>query len=202
MVDRSRLTTTATVPVVADLTFNHARGPDVHGVVAATRDGERRCDRPGHVQPDGAFTGRDQFTVQACSVLEPTNCGTAVVTVTVCPSRAGTQRWWGRRQRRRPGRTNDVGAVGPRRTCPTRPRDGGGGDASVRYTPDPGFVGTDSFTYTICSTTDVDVCAIATVDVTVTAPPNQPPTAQDATSPTRRRPGVRQVVSDPDFEPG
>jgi hypothetical protein len=39
--------------------------------------------------------------------------------------------------------------------------------ASILYTPDSEFVGLDSFSYTICSTVDVDVCATATVRVAV-----------------------------------
>ena len=96
-IDPVDLTTTATVPVVADLTFNHDRGrPDVHRVVCGA-EGTGTVDATGRVTytPTGQFTGRDPFTVQACSVLEPANCGTAVVSVTWCSrSRATTPRSW------------------------------------------------------------------------------------------------------------
>ncbi len=56
------------------------------------------------------------------------------------------------------------------------------GGSSVTYTPNAGFVGTDSFTYTI---TDVaSVTATANVTVTVGAPPNAGPVAVDDTATT------------------
>jgi len=54
----------------------------------------------------------------------------------------------------------------------------------ISYVPDPGYVGTDTFTYSAC---DQDAaCATATVTVTVTpvAPPNAPPVAVDDTAST------------------
>jgi hypothetical protein len=59
---------------------------------------------------------------------------------------------------------------------------GSGPNNSVRYTPANCYVGSDSFTYTV---SDGSLSAMATVNVTVTAPPNNPPTASlAATSPT------------------
>jgi len=66
-----------------------------------------------------------------------------------------------------PVEANDLGTVGPIADL-TQPAHGTAQvTASVLYTPDAGFVGTDSFTYTICSTLDVDVCATAVVTVAV-----------------------------------
>ncbi|WP_034609950.1 Ig-like domain-containing protein [Cellulomonas sp. URHD0024] len=198
------LTTTATVPVVADLTFNHAATDLAFTVSSAATDGTGVVDATGRVTytPAGLFTGRDEFTVRACAVTEPANCGTAVVTVTVVPVagddsavvEAGSSADI-------PVEANDVGTVG----TPQDVSDPANGTAlpvttSVRYTPDDGFVGVDSFTYTICSTVDTDVCATATVDVTVTLPPNLAPTAQDAsvTGPAGAPVSGQVLVSDPD----
>ena len=84
-----------------------------------------------------------------------------------------------------------------------------GGARTVRYTPDPGFSGTDSFTYTV---TDEDGrTATATIRVTVAPPPPPPngaPTAAadtygtDAGEPlTAPPPGVLGNDSDPDDDP-
>ena len=49
-------------------------------------------------------------------------------------------------------------------------------DGSFAYTPDPDFVGTDTFTYTADDATDSS--AVTTVTITVTASPvNDPPVA-------------------------
>ena len=69
VVEPADLTTTATVPVVADLTFNHA-APDLAFTVSSDpAHGSASIDANGRVTytPTGQFTGRDQFTVQACS---------------------------------------------------------------------------------------------------------------------------------------
>ena len=75
------------------------------------------------------------------------------------------------------------------------------GGAAVRYTPDGGFSGTDSFTYTV---SDGTATATATVTITVTLV-NRSPTAQnDAYAPTEDveftapPPGVLGNDSDPD----
>ena len=203
-IEPAALTTTATVPVVADLTFNHAAADLTFTVSSAPAHGTASVDASGRVtySPTGAFTGRDQFTVRACSVPEPTNCGTALITVTVLPVAGDdTAVVQTGSSIDIPVKANDVGAVGP----PQNLSDPAHGTASVvttsiRYTPDDGFVGADSFTYTICSTADLDVCATATVDVTVTAPPNLPPTAQDTsvTGPADAPVSGQVIVSDPD----
>jgi PKD repeat protein len=56
------------------------------------------------------------------------------------------------------------------------------GSVSMRYTPNPGFVGIDSFTYTV-EDNDGGTSNVATVTVTVTND-NQPPVANDDTANT------------------
>ncbi len=53
-------------------------------------------------------------------------------------------------------------------------------DGSITYAPTPGFTGTDTFDYQICSTVTPTVCATATVTIDVGAVPNQPPVVGDA----------------------
>ena len=73
-------------------------------------------------------------------------------------------------------------------------------NGSCTYTPAPGFVGSDTFTYRICDT--LLACDTALVDVTVNpvaggaaAPPaNSPPVAQDDTLPGRIGQGATRVV--------
>ncbi|MBW9204739.1 tandem-95 repeat protein [Mumia sp. zg.B17] len=54
-----------------------------------------------------------------------------------------------------------------------------GEGADVTYTPDEGFFGTDTFTYTV---SDGEAEATGTVTVNVGEPPNQAPTANDGTA--------------------
>ena len=62
-------------------------------------------------------------------------------------------------------------------------------DGTIDYTPDPGFFGTDSFTYEVCDL--AGLCDTATVDITVNAV-NDPPVALDDAPPAS---GVRTSTS-------
>ena len=153
--------------------------------------------------PTGAFTGVDTFTVQGCDDGTPSLCDSGVVTVTVSPV-AGDD----------PASTtdgvpvnvdiaaNDVGLVGPPAVVggPTNGTTTVEADGTITYSPTPGFTGTDTFDYEICSTVSPTVCATATVTVTVAATPNQPPVVGDATATTTATvPATGNVtVSDPD----
>jgi hypothetical protein len=73
----------------------------------------------------------------------------------------------------------------------------------VRYTPNAGFVGVDSFTY---QASDGELLSnVATVTVTVNAPPNSPPVAVDDSASTSMDSPVNISVlandSDPDGDP-
>ncbi|MGY4645767.1 Ig-like domain-containing protein [Cellulomonas sp. URHB0016] len=202
-IEPADLTTTATVPVVADLQFNHAAADLTFTLPTAPEHGAATVAGSGRVTytPAGEFTGRDRFTVRACSNLEPANCGTAAVTVTVLPVAGDdTAVVEAGGSVDVPVGANDVGAVGPPQDLSDPAHGSVVVTGPVRYTPDDGFVGDDSFTYTVCSTVDTDVCATATVSVVVTEPPNEPPSAQDATvaGPADAPVSGRVVVSDPD----
>ena len=65
---------------------------------------------------------------------------------------------------------------------------------TIDYTPAPGFVGTDSFTYEICSPNDATLCDQATVTIVVTAAPPQP-TPTPTPTPTPRPTAVPPTVA-------
>ena len=73
-------------------------------------------------------------------------------------------------------------------------------DGTITYAPTPGFTGTDTFDYQICSTVSPSVCATATVTIDVAATPNQPPVVGDGDRGDHGDgPGDRERhVSDPD----
>ncbi len=76
------------------------------------------------------------------------------------------------------------------------------GDGTVTYTPDPGFIGTDTFEYDISDPAGNSDTAIVTVDV---EDPNSPPVAEDDTATTGLgTPVIIDVTandSDPDGDP-
>ncbi|MBT8143988.1 MAG: tandem-95 repeat protein, partial [Gammaproteobacteria bacterium] len=87
----------------------------------------------------------------------------------------------------------------------TQPANGGvvdNGDGTVTYTPDAGFFGTDTFTYTV---TDGQASGSATVTVTVNETPNQEPTPVNDQAETDEDTAVTIDVlandSDPDGDP-
>ena len=72
------------------------------------------------------------------------------------------------------------------------------GDGTVTYTPDPGFVGMDTFTYRICDTDGA--CDSATVTVTVEES-NEPPVANDDTRSTGEDSPVTMDLAANDTDP-
>jgi hypothetical protein len=74
------------------------------------------------------------------------------------------------------------------------------GDGTVTYTPDTGFTGSDTFSYTIADGRGGS--DTATVAITVTEPPNRPPTARNDSATVKKNKSVRISVlandSDPD----
>ena len=77
--------------------------------------------------------------------------------------------------------TDADGTVDPTTVVVSQPANGGtfsNNDGTVDYTPDPGFTGADSFTYTVKDDQGL-ISNVATVSITVTAVGgNQPPVAQ------------------------
>jgi hypothetical protein len=66
---------------------------------------------------------------------------------------------------------------------------------SVTYTPNPGFSGTDSFTYTVCDDGIPSLCDTATVTVTVTAPGGGGSPLPPVNSPPDYAPGFFPVLA-------
>jgi uncharacterized repeat protein (TIGR01451 family) len=192
-VDPAELQTTATVPVEADLSFTAEAADLTFTIPAAPTNGTAGVDATGRVvyTPTGLFTGRDQFTVQACDRTDLSNCGTAPVRVTVLPvAGANTAVVAANGDVDIPVEDNDIGTVGPLQIV-TQPANGTAQVVnSILYTPNVDFVGTDTFTYRICSTTDVDVCATARVDVFV-----QPLATDDTLATDAGIPGTSNILN-------
>jgi uncharacterized repeat protein (TIGR01451 family) len=183
--DPAALTVTATVPGVVDL---DSADPDpgqtlAFAIATAPGHGTATVSVGGRVEysPADTFTGRDQLTVRVCDDAVTPACTSAPVSVTVLPllgDDAATVEANGSVDI--PSENNDIGDVGPI-TALSTPANGTAeiGD-SIRYTPNPNFVGTDSFTYDVCAANpgDTDVCATARVEVAVL------PIAQDDASST------------------
>ncbi|MBY5162749.1 Ig-like domain-containing protein [Salsipaludibacter albus] len=148
------------------------------GGVGAPSDGTAvaNADQTVTYTPDPGFVGTDSFPYQVCDP-DP-QCDTATVTVTVLAVNAppvavddavttgvGVARTIG-------VLVNDSDPEGQVLTVTglVQPGDGTAvvnADQTVTYTPDPGFVGVDTFTYR--ASDGLDVSAPATVTVTVTA---------------------------------
>jgi uncharacterized repeat protein (TIGR01451 family) len=173
--DPVSLVTPVDVPVSGPLT---ATDPD--GDAVAFREvfpplfGQSSLD-PGRAlttyTPPPGFTGRDTYFYTACDDGTPSLCATGVVTALVLPlavddtatTPAGTPVTI-------EVEANDRGTVLAAElvTPPAHGTAEPGG--SFVYTPAAGFVGTDTFTYRICSP-DRAACAEAVVTVVVTGPP-------------------------------
>ncbi|MFD1061624.1 Ig-like domain-containing protein, partial [Winogradskyella litorisediminis] len=90
--------------------------------------------------------------------------------------------------------TNDLNPDGPAGTetftATTQPTNGTlvfNPDGTYTYTPNPGFTGTDTFTYEVCDAGNPIACDTATVTIEVAPTPtsgNEPPVANDDTNTT------------------
>ena len=171
--------------------------PPAHGSATVGADGSFQYD------PAGAFTGVDAFVATGCDNGTPSLCDTGTVTITIAPLPAEDT-----------ASTadgvpvaidvggNDLGDTGPPDVVagPSNGTTTVESDGSVTYSPTPGFVGSDTFEYEVCSEVTPSVCAQATVTIEVTAAPNQAPNVGDGSaSTTATIPASGNVtVSDPD----
>ena len=119
--------------------------------------------------PNANYTGPDSFTYQVCA-SGGTPCDTATVSVTVGPNAvddsvttpAGTPLGGN-------VSTNDTFSDGATFSVATGPSHGTlafNPDGTFTYTPNPGYVGADSFTYQLCALGGTP-CDTATVGITV-----------------------------------
>ncbi len=148
-------TTSTNTPKSIDVLANDPAGPSLDvTAVSNPPNGNAVVNADGTVTytPDPGFAGVDTFTYTACDADE--HCITQTVTVTVTPTGtddtastpAGTPVVIDVLANDPAGSSLDVMAVGdaPHGTVVINP------DGTVTYTPDPGFSGIDSFTYTAC----------------------------------------------------
>ncbi|SDJ51674.1 VCBS repeat-containing protein [Frankineae bacterium MT45] len=185
------VSTTARVPVSGQISVSDPdAGQTVTGTLQSGPSSGTAVVNPNGsfvYTPTGAFTGTDTFTVTFCDDGSPQLCTSATVTVHVYPvannDSASTQ--VGVPVTIDVGR-NDVGAAGaPAVTVlPAHGSTTVNNDGSITFTPDPGFTGTDTFTYRICSVNDPALCDTARVTVNVDAAPNHPPVLADDTQNT------------------
>jgi CshA-type fibril repeat protein len=153
--------------------------------------------------PNPGFIGTDTFEY---TITDPQgNTDTAIVTVVVNPEVPNAVDDTGRTPADTPITVNvianDSDPDGDPLTVTgiTQPANGtviDKGDGTVTYTPDPGFSGTDTFTYTVCD--DDGNCDMATVTITVE---NSPPDAVDDSATTPADTPVSVPVLENDSDP-
>ncbi|AUC13624.1 hypothetical protein BTO06_00015, partial [Tenacibaculum sp. SZ-18] len=131
--------------------------------------------------PNPDFNGTDTFTYTICDNASPANCSTATVTVTVIPTPDAVDDM----TTTNAGEDVDIDITVNDNDIPndgtidvTDPNNGtvyiddGGtpndpSDDIITYTPNDGFNGTDTFTYTICDNLIPQNCTRATVTIVV-----------------------------------
>jgi LPXTG-motif cell wall-anchored protein len=199
-------TTTSNTPVSIDVLANDPAGSSLDVIaVSDAPNGTVTINPDGTVRyvPDVGFSGIDTFTYTACVVpaASPTGvrtaltqavgdelCITRTVTVTVRPAGADDT------ATTPAGTPVQISVLGNDPAAPsltvgavTDPPNGSaliGPSGTVTYTPDPGFAGVDTFTYTACDA--AGQCVTQTVTVTV-----EPTATDDVTTTT---PGVPVVI--------
>lgn len=149
--------------------------------------------------PNSGFEGEDSFTYVVCDDGIPTLCDTAVVTISVIPVTddndppvANPDAYVTQEGVPVNGNitANDDDPDGDNIILTTIPLSGPSNgsvtlaaNGDIVYTPDPGFIGVDSFTYRICDDGTPVLCDETVVTITVlpdyNGPENDPPFAGD-----------------------
>ncbi len=126
--------------------------------------------------PPTDFEGEDSFDYTMCDNSSPQNCSTTTVTITVSAASPVAEddtyeTEEGKALMISTHLNNDdladnaeITAVGVEGTNGTVELQN---DGKIRYTPVDGFVGEDSFTYTICDDDETPTCSTATITITV-----------------------------------
>ena len=139
--------------------------------------------------PDPDFFGSDSFTYEVCDFAG--DCDTATVDITVDPVNDPPTAAddFANVDQNTPtdidvqGNDGDIDGDTLTTSLTSLPSDGTASvnpDGTVEYTPDPGFIGNDSFTYEVCDPSLS--CASATVFITVSDLPEPPDAVDDADS--------------------
>lgn len=145
--------------------------------------------------PNGGFNGTDVFTYSICDDGVPSMCDTATVTIQVVPDNGGNEPPIANDDEAQTNENTPVSgnvlnndgdpdgdpitSAGPL-TGPDNGTVSIAPNGDFTYTPDPGFTGTDTFTYQTCDAGPL--CDTATVTITVLPPydpGNDPPFAGD-----------------------
>ena len=166
--------------------------------------------------PDPGFIGTDTYTYSICDDGTPSLCDTAVVTINVIPNPPGNDPpFAGDDAALTPQEVpvsgnllvNDFDPNGDNIIINTTPISGPSNGSVViqpngdyTYTPDPSFVGTDSYIYEICDDGTPVLCAQATVIITV-YPDNNPPVAVNDINGTLVNTPVDGNVITNDYDP-
>ena len=147
--------------------------PPTHGTTVVNPDGSVTYT------PNPNFTGTDTYVYQVCDTSKPTSsCAKATVTITVQPNRITAVDDTAKTPADTPVTINVIGndtttkvPLDPNSVTVVTPPANGTVTCtagSCVYTPNPGYVGQDSFTYRVCDlSTPTPVCATATVNLTV-----------------------------------
>ncbi|BAV96894.1 CARDB domain-containing protein [Lysobacter enzymogenes] len=177
--------TPVTTNVIANDTLNGAPiDPNLVTITVSTdpANGTTVVNSDGTITytPRNNFSGDDVYTYTICEKLNPTNCATAKVNVTVQPNKVTANPDTAQTNQQTPVTINVVGndtvtgaPLDPASvTVVGQPANGTVtcSAGSCTYTPKQFFAGTDSFTYRVCDTSSpTPVCANATVTITVIA---------------------------------
>ncbi|WP_375448421.1 Ig-like domain-containing protein [uncultured Fibrella sp.] len=158
-------------------------------IVSGPTNGTALVNPDGTVSytPNPGFTGTDKLVYQVCDTGTPPACSTAVMTIDVDPTPpTGTTNT-------APVAIDDALLTAPntsatatvaandrdpqgqpltftRLTGPTNGTVVFSPTGSYTYTPAPGFVGSDGFTYQVCDNASPVLCSTATAHLTVTSP--------------------------------
>ena len=174
--------------------------------------------------PSTGFVGEDSFVYTVCDDGVPSLCDDAIVTITVIsvtdnndPPVANPDAYVTYENVPVPGNItgNDADPDGDNIILNTNPITGPSNgsvtvasNGNIVYTPNSGFIGNDSFTYSICDDGSPVLCDTATVTITVlpdyNGPNNDPPYAGDdaALTPMNVAVSGQLLTNDSDPNPG
>ncbi len=151
-----------------------ASDPADHGTVTLNSNGTYTYT------PNPGFTGTDTFSYVLCNSGPPVQCDTAQVVITVTGPPVATNDTASTPMNTPLNgnvTTNDTCRQGPCNYSPlsSDPADHGtvtlNSNGTYTYTPNPGFTGTDTFSYVVCNSGPPVQCDTAKVAITVTGPP-------------------------------
>jgi len=161
--------------------------------------------------PNAGYSGTDTFTYQICENLNPANCATATVTVTVQANTVTATNDTATTPANKPvsitvlnddtstGAPLDPGSV----TITVQPGNGTvtvNADGTIVYTPNPNYLGNDTFTYQVCDTSiPTAVCDSAVVSIAVSgSPPVTGPNGDSAQGPAGQPVTIPVLANDSD----